>query len=150
MKATHFFLYSPIPDNSVFKCVSNIILCVRVCMHINDKRLYDSIFSLQHMYACDDISSVYGRRGTRLSPTLAAFVNGVAVSINRWKRCVTIVFGRPDSFTDTIPRTTTKLFCTILWYSLLRQPLEVLMRILNLHYLSAENIPWPLFLRKLH
>ncbi|XP_076018860.1 immunoresponsive gene 1, like isoform X2 [Genypterus blacodes] len=32
----------------------------------------------QHMYARDDISSVYGRRGTRLSPTLAAFVNGVA------------------------------------------------------------------------
>ncbi|XP_041732892.1 cis-aconitate decarboxylase-like [Coregonus clupeaformis] len=32
----------------------------------------------QHMYAPDDISSVYGRRGTRLSPTLAAFVNGVA------------------------------------------------------------------------
>ncbi|TDH07757.1 hypothetical protein EPR50_G00109200 [Perca flavescens] len=31
-----------------------------------------------HMYAPDDISSVYGRRGTRLSPTLAAFVNGVA------------------------------------------------------------------------
>ncbi|XP_056141195.1 immunoresponsive gene 1, like isoform X2 [Lampris incognitus] len=30
------------------------------------------------MYAPDDISSVYGRRGTRLSPTLAAFVNGVA------------------------------------------------------------------------
>ncbi|XP_047441891.1 cis-aconitate decarboxylase-like [Mugil cephalus] len=32
----------------------------------------------QHMYAPDDISSVYGRRDTRLSPTLAAFVNGVA------------------------------------------------------------------------
>ncbi|XP_040904235.1 cis-aconitate decarboxylase-like [Toxotes jaculatrix] len=32
----------------------------------------------QHMYAPDDISSVYGRGGTRLSPTLAAFVNGVA------------------------------------------------------------------------
>lgn len=32
----------------------------------------------QHMYAPDDISSVYGRKGTRLSPTLAAFVNGVA------------------------------------------------------------------------
>nr|XP_046180698.1 cis-aconitate decarboxylase-like [Oncorhynchus gorbuscha] len=32
----------------------------------------------QHMYGPDDISSVYGRRGTRLSPTLAAFVNGVA------------------------------------------------------------------------
>ncbi|XP_030622665.1 immunoresponsive gene 1, like [Chanos chanos] len=32
----------------------------------------------QHMYAPDDISSVYGRPGTKLSPTLAAFVNGVA------------------------------------------------------------------------
>ncbi|KAM9849619.1 immunoresponsive gene 1, like [Aulostomus maculatus] len=32
----------------------------------------------QHTYAPHDISSVYGRRGTRLSPTLAAFVNGVA------------------------------------------------------------------------
>ncbi|CAL8269999.1 unnamed protein product [Boreogadus saida] len=33
----------------------------------------------QEMYAPDDISSVYGRSGTKLSPTLAAFVNGVAV-----------------------------------------------------------------------
>ncbi|KAM3867366.1 immunoresponsive gene 1, like [Diretmus argenteus] len=32
----------------------------------------------QHIYGPDDISSVYGRRGTKLSPTLAAFVNGVA------------------------------------------------------------------------
>uniref|UniRef100_A0A673C4I5 Cis-aconitate decarboxylase n=1 Tax=Sphaeramia orbicularis TaxID=375764 RepID=A0A673C4I5_9TELE len=32
----------------------------------------------QHMYAPDDISFVYGRKDTRLSPTLAAFVNGVA------------------------------------------------------------------------
>ncbi|KAM9310744.1 immunoresponsive gene 1, like [Pholidichthys leucotaenia] len=32
----------------------------------------------QHMYAYNDISSVYGRKGTKLSPTLAAFVNGVA------------------------------------------------------------------------
>ncbi|XP_076878935.1 immunoresponsive gene 1, like isoform X2 [Brachyhypopomus gauderio] len=32
----------------------------------------------QHMYAPDDISFVYGRSGTRFSPTLAAFVNGVA------------------------------------------------------------------------
>ncbi|KAI4886944.1 hypothetical protein NFI96_030461 [Prochilodus magdalenae] len=32
----------------------------------------------QHMYAPDDISFVYGRSGTKLSPTLAAFVNGVA------------------------------------------------------------------------
>uniref|UniRef100_A0A3Q3W234 Cis-aconitate decarboxylase n=1 Tax=Mola mola TaxID=94237 RepID=A0A3Q3W234_MOLML len=32
----------------------------------------------QHMYAPDEISSVYGRRGIKLSPVLAAFVNGVA------------------------------------------------------------------------
>lgn len=37
--------------------------------------------SFQHMYALDPISSVYGHPGTKLSPTLAAFVNGVAVSI---------------------------------------------------------------------
>ena len=37
------------------------------------------------MYAPDDISSVYGRSGTKLSPTLAAFVNGVAVSIANLK-----------------------------------------------------------------
>lgn len=33
------------------------------------------------MYAPDDISFVYGRQGVKLSPTLAAFVNGVAVSV---------------------------------------------------------------------
>ncbi|MGH0179116.1 UNVERIFIED_CONTAM: hypothetical protein FKN15_017693 [Acipenser sinensis] len=33
----------------------------------------------QQMYAPDNISSVFGRRHTRLSPSLAAFVNGVAV-----------------------------------------------------------------------
>ncbi|XP_035264639.1 immunoresponsive gene 1, like [Anguilla anguilla] len=32
----------------------------------------------QHMYAPDDISSIYGHSGVKLSPTLAAFVNGVA------------------------------------------------------------------------
>ncbi|XP_041846248.1 cis-aconitate decarboxylase-like isoform X2 [Melanotaenia boesemani] len=32
----------------------------------------------QYMYGPDYISSVYGRRGIKLSPTLAAFVNGVA------------------------------------------------------------------------
>ncbi|XP_072288373.1 immunoresponsive gene 1, like [Eucyclogobius newberryi] len=32
----------------------------------------------QHMYGPDGVSSVYGLKGTRLSPTLAAFVNGVA------------------------------------------------------------------------
>ena len=45
------------------------------------KFMYVSLsLSPQHMYAPDDISSVYGRKNTRLSPTLAAFVNGVAVS----------------------------------------------------------------------
>ncbi|XP_026887369.2 immunoresponsive gene 1, like [Electrophorus electricus] len=37
-----------------------------------------SLQHCQHMYAPDDISFVYGRSGTKLSPTLAAFVNGVA------------------------------------------------------------------------
>lgn len=32
----------------------------------------------QDMYALSDISSVYGRKGLRLPPTLAAYVNGVA------------------------------------------------------------------------
>ncbi|MED6285646.1 Cis-aconitate decarboxylase, partial [Characodon lateralis] len=32
----------------------------------------------KHMYGPDHVSSVYGRRGVKLSPTLAAFVNGVA------------------------------------------------------------------------
>uniref|UniRef100_A0AAV2MJ09 Cis-aconitate decarboxylase n=1 Tax=Knipowitschia caucasica TaxID=637954 RepID=A0AAV2MJ09_KNICA len=32
----------------------------------------------QHMYGPDGASSIYGRKRTRLSPTLAAFVNGVA------------------------------------------------------------------------
>lgn len=40
------------------------------------------------MYAPDDTSSVYGRQGTKLSPTLAAFVNGVAVSETGWNSCV--------------------------------------------------------------
>ncbi|CAB1348096.1 unnamed protein product, partial [Coregonus sp. 'balchen'] len=44
-------------------------------LHRSKRMVLDSI---GHMYAPDDISSVYGRRGTRLSPTLAAFVNGVA------------------------------------------------------------------------
>lgn len=34
------------------------------------------------MYAPDEISCVYGRGHTKLSPTLAAFVNGVAVSVS--------------------------------------------------------------------
>lgn len=39
-----------------------------------------SVVSSQHIYAPEEISCVYGRRDTKLSPTLAAFVNGVAVS----------------------------------------------------------------------
>lgn len=34
------------------------------------------------MYKPDEISCVYGRGDTKLSPTLAAFVNGVAVSVS--------------------------------------------------------------------
>lgn len=41
------------------------------------------------MYAPDPISSVYGHPGTKLSPTLAAFVNGVAVSIGPIQPLVT-------------------------------------------------------------
>ncbi|TNN63866.1 hypothetical protein EYF80_025925 [Liparis tanakae] len=40
--------------------------------------------TVEHMYAPDDISSVYGRMGARLSPTPAAIVNGVAA--DRWSR----------------------------------------------------------------
>lgn len=41
------------------------------------------------MYAPDNISFVYGRRGTKLSPTLASFVNGVAVSLEKTQKCIT-------------------------------------------------------------
>lgn len=43
-------------------------------------------FPFQHVYAPDEISSVYGRKAKKLSPTLAAFVNGVAVSIDKWSK----------------------------------------------------------------
>uniref|UniRef100_A0A8C5DKZ0 Cis-aconitate decarboxylase n=1 Tax=Gouania willdenowi TaxID=441366 RepID=A0A8C5DKZ0_GOUWI len=65
-----------------------------VVLHRSKRMVLDSIgvgligsttdvfeLALQHcklMYAADHISSVYGRRATKLSPTLAAFVNGVA------------------------------------------------------------------------
>lgn len=52
---------------------------------------YHFFFFPKYMYAPDDISFVYGRKGTRLSPTLAAFVNGVAVSRNRLNRRIPIV-----------------------------------------------------------
>ena len=61
------------------------------------------------MYASDEISSVYGRRGIRLSPVLAAFVNGVAVS--RWNRWVTVVESTADRFRHTKSITKTKFPC---------------------------------------
>lgn len=59
--------------------MSNVALCLPV-----------SVASPQNMYAPGDSSSVYGHRGIRLSPILAAFVNGVAVSMNKWNRCVSM------------------------------------------------------------
>lgn len=106
-------------------CTKNALLmipCLPVC-----------VFSPQHMYAPDDISSVYGRRGTRLSPTLAAFVNGVAVSINKWNRCVTIVPSKPDNyrFAESITKTKLWLFYSQLRYSVGNRSQEGLMKILN-------------------
>lgn len=46
-------------------------------------------FSFQHMYAPDPICSVYGRAGSKLSPILAAFVNGVAVSNRHTEQFIT-------------------------------------------------------------
>ena len=67
---------------------------------------------LQLMYAADDISSVYGRRGTRLSPTLAAFVNGVAVSGVRWNEWVTTAPSAPDTFRTLYHSQTTSILCS--------------------------------------
>lgn len=112
-------------------------VCVKCCIKnvlVTTPRVYLSpSFPFQNMYAPDDISSVYGRRGTKLSPTLAAFVNGVAVSINSWNRWVTIVPSTPDNFGCTKPITTTKLrlFCTQLWHRLGSQQQEGLMKTLN-------------------
>ena len=99
------------------KCIKNIPVTTP-CVYLSPS------FPLQHMYAPDDISTVYGRRGTRLSPTLAAFVNGVAVSKNRWNRWVIVVSSIPDNFRHTKPISTTKLqlFCTVLWHHLGSQP----------------------------
>ncbi|XP_034740327.1 immunoresponsive gene 1, like [Etheostoma cragini] len=93
-------LKRPAPDDTVTASFGKFISEVKpqhlssVVLHRSKRMVLDSIgvgvigsttdvFELalqhcQHMYAPDDISSVYGRRGTRLSPTLAAFVNGVA------------------------------------------------------------------------
>ena len=75
-----------------------------------------SVFSPQYMYAPDDISFVYGRRGARLSPTLAAFVNGVAVSINRWNTFVTMEPRTPDYFSCTKFITTNRPCYSQQWY----------------------------------
>ncbi|XP_078116970.1 cis-aconitate decarboxylase-like [Sander vitreus] len=93
-------LKRPAPEDTVTASFGKFISEVKpqhlssVVLHRSKRMVLDSIgvgvigsttdvFELalqhcQHMYAPDDISSVYGRRGTRLSPTLAAFVNGVA------------------------------------------------------------------------
>lgn len=71
----------PFLQMSVFDLSTNVLVTTP-CVYLS------LCFPLQHMYAPDDISSVYGRRGSRLSPTLAAFVNGVAVSTNRRNRWV--------------------------------------------------------------
>lgn len=69
---------------------------------------------LQLMYAADDISSVYGRRGTRLSPTLAAFVNGVAVSGIRRNEWVTTAPSTPDNLRTLYHRQTASiLYCAM-------------------------------------
>lgn len=90
----------PAPEDTVTASFGNFISGVKpqhlssVVLHRSKRMVLDSVgvgllgsttdvfeLALQHcqyMYAPDDISSVYGRSGTKLSPTLAAFVNGVA------------------------------------------------------------------------
>ncbi|XP_040031324.2 immunoresponsive gene 1, like [Gasterosteus aculeatus] len=93
-------LKRPAPEDTVTASYGKFISEVKpqhlspVVLHRSKRMVLDSIgvgligsttdvFELvlrhcQHMYAPDHISSVYGRGGTRLSPILAAFVNGVA------------------------------------------------------------------------
>lgn len=93
-------LKDPAPEDTVTASYGKFISEVKpqhlssVVLHRSKRMVLDSIgvgligsttdvfeLVLQHckdMYAPDDLSSVYGRKGTRLSPTLAAFVNGVA------------------------------------------------------------------------
>uniref|UniRef100_A0A3Q2EGX8 Immunoresponsive gene 1, like n=1 Tax=Cyprinodon variegatus TaxID=28743 RepID=A0A3Q2EGX8_CYPVA len=93
-------LRSPAPEETVTASFGKFISEVKsehlspVVLHRSKRMVLDSIgvgligsttevfeMALQHckdMYGPDHISSVYGRRGTRLSPILAAFVNGVA------------------------------------------------------------------------
>lgn len=52
-----------------------------LALRVKSTNLSLTVF-LKHMYASDDISFVYGHQGVKLSPTLATFVNGVAVSID--------------------------------------------------------------------
>lgn len=99
-------------------------------------------FLFQHMYASNEISSVYGRGGTKLSPTLAAFVNGVAVSINRWNKWVTIV---PSRLHQTVSDTLNHLpQPNYIWFSVVvpsEQPTTVWVdenTKLNTHYPLAE------------
>lgn len=62
-------------------CPQNILAQSSVSSSKKSSDPYFPFFP-KHMYAPDDISFVYGRSGTKLSPTLAALVNGVAVSIS--------------------------------------------------------------------
>ncbi|XP_029298102.1 immunoresponsive gene 1, like [Cottoperca gobio] len=93
-------LKRPAPEDTVTASYGKFISEVKpqhlspVVLHRSKRMVLDSIgvgligsttdvFELalqhcKHVYASDYVSSVYGRRGTRLSPTLAAFVNGVA------------------------------------------------------------------------
>ncbi|KAM8848096.1 immunoresponsive gene 1, like [Synchiropus picturatus] len=93
-------LKSPLPEETVTASFGKFISEVRpehlspVVLRRSKRMVLDSIgvallgsrtevFELalqhcQHMYAPHHVSSVYGRSGTKLSPTLAAFVNGVA------------------------------------------------------------------------
>jgi len=54
-------------------------MCLLMCGRVGSND-HSFILFPKHMYASDDVSFVYGRQGVKLSPTLSAFVNGVAVS----------------------------------------------------------------------
>ncbi|KAM9740885.1 cis-aconitate decarboxylase-like [Menidia menidia] len=90
----------PAPEDTVTESFGKFINCVNsqhlssVVLHRSKRMILDNIgvgligsttqvFEMalhycQSMYGPDNISSVYGRQGIKLSPTLAAFVNGVA------------------------------------------------------------------------
>ncbi|XP_061129489.1 immunoresponsive gene 1, like [Syngnathus typhle] len=93
-------LKQPSPEDTVTASFGKFISEVKpqhlssVVLHRSKRMVLDSIgvgllgsttdvfrLALQHsqlLYAHHDVSSVYGPEGTKLSPTLAAFVNGVA------------------------------------------------------------------------